>query len=187
MCLSFQREIFVLKQCRFPEKSSWENSAMQGTVSLWVLLAGQVAAKIFCEDVFLGWLLGRCLHPHCVPPFGAFCVHRKNILKANVKTENKKGLICHMEYSCVWHCNLHFNVPLIPEKWRFIDFLYYSWISRLCSLKIKSSGNHQAHGKLNSEVCSFFPSLLTSPSVEAFRSPSLCSVFRCQDTYTQRC
>lgn len=111
---------------------------MQGTASLWLLLAEPGLRKAFHGDVFPGLALGLLLSPLlCVPPSGAFYVHRTNILKANVKARNKKGLICHIDYSCVWHCNLHFNVLLIPEKWRFIDFLYYSWISRLCSLKIK--------------------------------------------------
>ena len=84
-----------------------------------------------------GLLGGCCGHSSHLLLACSFSLHRTNILKVNVKTRNKRSLICHIEYSCVWNCNLHFNVLVIPEKWHLRISCIIHEISRLCGLKIK--------------------------------------------------
>ena len=90
-----------------------------------------------------GLLGGCCGHSSHLLLACSFSLHRTNILKVNVKTRNKRSLICHIEYSCVWNCDLHFNVLVIPEKWHFTDFLYYSLNFKALCFKNKSSGNNR--------------------------------------------
>ena len=122
-----------LKNAIFMRMSSCKNEPMLKWFFLCILLEWEWG---FWEWPFTpwghlmeGWPPGRCCGHSSGLLLPCFSLHWINISKANVKTRNKKSLICHIAYSCVWSCNLHFNVLLIPEKWHFTDFLYYSWIS----------------------------------------------------------